>query len=266
MSKPVYVRDILNYFGYRQVVGNDESLNRQIMDSNVNRPGLELSGYFLEPTKRIVVMGEKEIHYINQKMSLEQQQAAFDFLTSDNVPMIVVSRDLPVPQVLLDIAYKKNFPVFSSYATTSFLIVDLINYLEEYFAMTDNIYGVLLKVYNHGVLLTGESGIGKSELAIELIRKGHVLIADDRVDIFRAHNHIYGEAPPILRNYIELRGVGVLNIKDMYGYAASEDRSEIEVVIELKKQNDNDEYDRLGIDNHEFVEYQGVIVPIMTIP
>lgn len=263
--KDVYVRDLLEYFKYRQIVGDDDSLNRKIMDNNVNRPGLELSGYFKEPSSRIVVLGEKEIHYINN-MGVEEQEKVFDFLTHEKVPMILISRDLPCPEVLFNIAYRKNFPVFQSFAHTNSLIVEILNYLEEYFAEVETLHGVLLEVYGHGVLITGESAVGKSEIALELIRRGHVLVADDRVDVFRAHNRIFGEAPEVLRNMLELRGVGVLNIETMFGYMSTKDRTEVECVINLKHQNNEDEYDRLGLDNQMVETIFGIDLPKIELP
>ena len=133
-------------------------------------------------------------------MPAELQKKAFDFLTRDEIPMILISKDQVCPQILLDIAREKNFPIFTSYAHTNSLIVELLNYLEDLFADIESIHGVLMQVYGRGVLITGESGIGKSEIALELVKKGHILVADDRVDVFRAHNIILGEAPELLLN------------------------------------------------------------------
>ncbi len=265
MSKPVYVKDISEYFKYRMIVGNEEALNRPVHEANVNRPGLELAGYFEEPSQRIVIIGEKESHYID-KMSEEKQKEVFEFLTSDNVPMILISRDLPCPKTLYDIAYRKNFPVFSSFASTSSLIVELLSYLEEFFAPVDSVHGVLLEVYGHGVLITGESAVGKSEIALELIRRGHVLVADDRVDVYRAHNQIFGEAPYILKNMLELRGVGIVDIRTTFGYMSTSDRTNIECVIHLQKQEDDHEYDRLGLDNQMVESIFGVDIPKIVLP
>lgn len=265
MSKPVYVKDVSEYFGYRCIVGDERALARPIHEANVNRPGLELTGYFEEPSQRIVVIGEKESHFI-EKMNVQQQEKVFDFLTADNVPMILISRDLPCPQLLYEIAYRKNFPIFSSFASTSSLIVELLNYLEEFFAPVDTLHGVLLEVYGHGVLITGESAVGKSEIALELIRRGHVLVADDRVDVFRAHNAIYGEAPELLKNMLELRGVGIVDIRTTFGYMAATDRTNIECVIDLAPQNDHVEYDRLGLDNQKVESIFGVDIPKIVLP
>ncbi|HQB32172.1 MAG TPA: HPr(Ser) kinase/phosphatase [Erysipelotrichaceae bacterium] len=224
--KKVTVRDVWNYFGYRQINGDDTSLNREICDANVNRPGLELAGYFPEQIySRIIMLGETEMKFIH-KMSEERQREVFDHLTDEKLPMILISRDLPCPGILLEIARTKNFPIFTSYAPTSSLIMEIVAYLEEFFAPVDSVHGVLLQVYGRGVLITGESGIGKSEIALELVKKGHVLVADDRVEVFRIHNHIHGEAAFILKNLLELRGVGVIDVAMMFGSGATAEKQE----------------------------------------
>ena len=264
--RPITVKNVWEYFGFRRICGNDDSLNRIVYEGSINRPGFELSGYFKQLSGRIVIIGDKETTYINTMMSPEKQMEVFDILTSDPVPMILISKDLPCPGLLKEIAERKNFPVFSSYANTSSLIVELMSYLEEYFAPVESLHGVLLQVFGHGVLLEGESGVGKSEIALELIRRGHVLIADDRVDVYRAHNQIYGEAPDILKGMLELRGVGIINIIDLYGFMSCRDSTTIECVIKLKKQEMNDEYDRIGLNNQLVETIFGIDLPKIEIP
>ncbi|MBO4218233.1 MAG: HPr(Ser) kinase/phosphatase [Erysipelotrichaceae bacterium] len=267
MHKTVTVRDVWEYFGYRQIVGNDESLNREIRDANTNRPGLELAGYLDEKaSKRIVVIGEKEMNYIHT-MSEEAQRKVFDYLTGDPVPMILISRDMDCPPILREIAYQKNFPVFSSYAPTNSLVVEIVSFLEEFFAPIESIHGVLMQVFGRGVLIRGDSGLGKSEIALELIKRGHILVADDRVDIYRVHNSITGEAPEILRNLLEIRGVGIINVTSMFGIASTTEKSEIDYVIDLDRWSDETEYDRLNLDNEQQVEsFFGVNIPRLVIP
>ncbi len=264
--KNICVRDIHEYFKYRIICGNDEALDRIVTEGDINRPGLELSGYFETPTDRIVVIGEKETGYINNMMDEKQQRAAFDYLTRDAIPMILISRDLPCPKLLYEIAYQKNFPIFSSYAKTNSLIVELLSYLEEKLAPTETVHGVLLQVYGRGVLITGDSGVGKSEIALELIKKGHILVADDRVDIYRAHNQLFGIPAEILKDMLELRGVGLLNISDMFGGMATSDKANVDCVINLCKSDPTEEYDRLGFDNEQVVTWFGLDVPKLNIP
>ncbi len=266
MPKQVTVRDLLAAFKYKQICGNDESLNRVIRDQNTNRPGLELSGYLNENVvTRVVVIGEKETEYI-KTMSEERQKQVFDYLTGELIPCIVICRDLPCPPILYDIAFKKNFPIFSSFAPTNTIIVEIVSFLEEYFAATESVHGVLLQVYGKGVLLKGESGIGKSEIALELVKRGHILVADDRVDIMRIHNNLVGESPEVLRHMLELRGVGIIDVTRMFGIYSATDRSQIDFVIELQKWNDGNSFDRIGIDNQQTEVYFGVEVPKTVIP
>ncbi len=266
MSKKITVRDIYNYFGYRMITGNDAALDRPVHISDVMRPGLELTGYFEHSPGRIVVLGNKELNYINDRMDHDLQVRAFDFLTRDEIPMILISKDMACPQTLMDIAVAKNFPIFSSFAHTNSLIVELLNYLEPFFSEVESVHGVLMQVYGRGILITGESGIGKSEIALELIKKGHILVADDRVDVYRAHNRLFGEAPELLRNMLELRGVDVVNVVDMFGIMASTDRSSIECVVELKRWTQDNDFDRLGLNNSLTFSMFGIDLPKMLIP
>ncbi len=263
--RKVTVRDLWNFFGYRQINGDDSSLDRRIYGANVNRPGLELAGFFPEREHcRIIMLGETEMSYI-EHMNEESQRFVFEHLTSEETPMILISRDLPCPEILMEIAASKNFPIFTSFAPTSSLIMEIVAFLEEFFTQIDSVHGVLLQVYGRGVLITGQSGIGKSEIALELVKKGHVLVADDRVDVYRIHNHITGEAPFILKNLLELRGVGVINIAMMFGAASTTEKSRIDFVIHLDKWDKDKEYDRLNLKDEVFTVF-GVNIPKITIP
>ena len=264
--KDISVREVHDYFKYRIICGNDEALDRRITEGDINRPGLELSGYFELPNGRIIVIGEKETQYINTRMTEEQQQKIFDFLTRDEVPMILISRDLPCPHLLYEVAYKKNFPIFSSYAKTNSLIVELLSYLEEKFAPVESLHGVLLQVYGRGVLITGDSGIGKSEIALELIKRGHILVADDRVDVYRAHNQIFGVPAEVLEDMLELRGVGLLNIADMFGGMSTTGKTDIDCIINLCKSDPEEEFDRLGFNNEQVETLFGIDIPKLNIP
>ncbi|MBR3352584.1 MAG: HPr(Ser) kinase/phosphatase [Erysipelotrichaceae bacterium] len=265
--REITVREIHEYFGYRMVCGNDEALNRVVTEGDVNRPGLELSGYFELPYNRIVIIGEREIKYINTRMSEEAQRKAFDYLTRDSIPFILISRDQPCPKILYDIAYAKNFPIFSSYAHTNSIIVELLSFLEEALAPIETLHGVLMQVYGRGVLVTGDSGIGKSEIALEMIKKGHILVADDRVDVYRAHNQIIGKPADVLKDMLELRGVGLLNIADMFGGMSTTEKTDIDCIVNLcLSQNNREEYDRLGMNNEHTVSLFGIEIPKLDIP
>ena len=145
-------------------------------------------------------------------------------------------------------------------------MVDVISYLDEMLSPADNIHGVLMNVFGKGVLITGSSGMGKSEIALELIRKGHILVADDRVDVVRVHNTIFGQAPELLRGMLEIRGMGIIDVTSMFGAATMLDRTRVDFVVELEKWDDTKEYDRLGIDDESSITILDMKVPRLIFP
>ncbi len=265
-TKKVLVREIAKYFNLEQVTGDESSLDRWVVVADMNRPGFELSGYFkfTEP-RRIVIIGQKEIEYISH-MSEQEQRERYPKITDGFTPMLVVTRNNVVPPILVETAKQLNFPIFRTPQDTSRFQVDLVSFLDEKLAPEDTVSGVLLVVYGMGVLLTGESGIGKSETALELIRNGQVLVADDRVDVQRIHNHIHGHAPEILKGRMELRGIGIIDAQRMYGASCVKDRNRIELVIELKQFNPNTEYERVGDITPHFTNILNVMIPTIIMP
>lgn len=265
-TKKVLVRDIAKYFNLEQITGDESSLNRWVVVADMNRPGFELSGYFkfTEP-RRIVIIGQKEIEYISH-MSEQEQRERYPKITDGFTPMLVVTRNNVVPPILVETAKELNFPIFRTPQDTSRFQVDLVSFLDEKLAPEDTVSGVLLVVYGMGVLLTGESGIGKSETALELIRNGQVLVADDRVDVQRIHNHIHGHSPDILKGRMELRGIGIIDAQRMYGASCVKDRNRIELVIELKQFNPNTEYERVGDITPHFTNILNVMIPTIIMP
>ncbi len=266
MNKQIRVQDVYDYFHYRQICGDEKARQRVIGEPAINRPGFELAGFFVDtPSPRIVLLGEKENRFM-PSMTREAQIKAFDYLTDDKIPMILISRDLPCPDVLREYAEKRNFPVFSSFAPTSSLMVEIISFLEEQLATVESIHANLLQVNGMGVLLEGESGSGKSEISLELLKRGHMLIADDRVDVYRAHNRIIGMAPEVLRNMLELRGVGVIDVTRMFGVASTAEKAQIDCVISLQRWQADADFDRLGLDNEQTETIFGINIPKITIP
>ncbi len=265
-KKKVLVRDIAKYFNLEQITGDETSLNRWVVVADMNRPGFELSGYFkfTEP-RRIVIIGQKEIEYISH-MTEQEQRDRYPKITDGFTPMLVVTRNNEVPPILIEIGKQLNFPIFRTPQETSRFQVDLVSYLDEKLAPEDTISGVLLVVYGMGVLLTGESGIGKSETALELIRNGQVLVADDRVDVQRIHNHIHGHSPELLKGRMELRGIGIIDAQRMYGASCVKDRNRIELVIELKQYNPNAEYERVGDITPHYTNILNVMIPTIIMP
>lgn len=260
------ISDFKKFFNLTQITGNDEALNRWAIVPDINRPGLELAGYFehTEP-RRIIILGTKEMSYMSE-VPEDLLRERLERLTDEYSPAIVISKNMECPELLREIAESKNFPILISDQPTYRLMVDVVSYLDEKLAPSDNIHGVLLSIYGKGVVITGDSGVGKSETALELIRRGHVLVADDRVDVTRIHNTIFGKAPEILRGMLEIRGIGIIDVTKMFGASSSLDNSEIDVIIHLEKWDDQKQYERVGIEEEVLENILGLEIPKTTIP
>lgn len=267
VSTPVVtVRDLLENFNFEIVEGSEKALSRTINIADTNRPGLELSGFYnYSQLKRLVILGDKEMAYIST-MSDEAKRQSFDFLTSDQTPGLIISKNHDCPPLLKEIAVKKDFPILRSSNQTYRLIVDVVTYLDEKLASFINIHGVLLSIYGKGVMICGKSGMGKSEIALELIKRGHLLVADDRVDCYRIHNKIVGKAPEILKEMLELRGIGIINVSRMFGASSVLDRVELALVVELQQWDAANDYDRVGIEEKQYDRILGVDVPKIVLP
>lgn len=233
---------------------------------SVERPGLQLAGFFdYFDARRIVVLGLSEYEYLKTFTREERKAKLSRLFQYGDLPCVIMSRDLPVPDELLQAAQAVNCPILKSPKVTTDLMSDLYIYLNRLLAPMCTEHGVLLEVFGVGILLTGQSGVGKSETAIELIKRGHRLIADDCVIIKEVANELYGSCPDKIRYFLELRGIGVINVKNMYGSGSILNEKKIELVIQLETRQPNKDYDRIG-DREEFVEYLGVSLPKLTIP
>ena len=265
-EKPVTVKQLMEQFDYEQITGDENSLNREIRVPDTNRPGLELTGYYqYSQRKRCVILGIKEMGYISE-MTEEAQVSSFEFLTHEKTPCIIITRNLKCPDKLFEIATRKNFPILRSQDATYRGIVDIVSYLDECLAEMTIVHGGLIQINGTGVLITGESGMGKSEIALELIKKGYQLVADDRVDCCLIHKQIVGKSPEILKGMIELRGVGIVNIAKMYGVASVLDKAKVDLIIHLEPWAEDKEYDRVGIEDKKYEEILGVSIPKLVIP
>ena len=265
-DKKVTVKEFADYFQFEQLTGDEQSLRRSIELTDTNRPGLELAGFFdYSQAKRLVILGDKEIAYI-ATMSEQSQKRSFDFLTGEETPAIVITRGHECPQILRECALEKNFPVFCCEEKTNHTIVNIITWLDERLAKSVSVHGELLIIYGIGVMICGESGMGKSEIALELIKRGHQLVADDRVDCYRIHNHLVGRSPQLLEGMLELRGVGVINIARMYGVGAVAHKANVDIQITLEEFDPRAHYDRVGIEEKKMVSILDVDVPKITIP
>ena len=238
----------------------------QVTVADVNRPALQLHGFYehFEP-KRIQVIGNVEVAYISKKTD-EEKAESFDKLFSYDIPCIIYCRGEKPADILLREAVKANVPILGTDRATSEFMSALIFSLNMDFAPYTTIHGVLVDVYGEGLLITGESGIGKSEAALELIRRGHRLVSDDVVEIRRPNNErLYGRAPSITQYLIELRGIGIIDVKSLYGVEAVKDEQRIDLVIKLEDWSKEKEYDRLGMTD-EYMNILGIDVTCHSLP
>ena len=265
-NRCVTVKELSRNFNFQQITGNAQSLARSIEIADTNRPGLELAGFFdFSQSKRLVVLGDKEIAYI-ATMSESKQRKSFHFITDETTPAIIITKNHDCPEILRKIAKRKNFPIFKSASPTYRLIVDIVAYLDEQLAVNDTLHGGLISIYGKGVLIRGESGMGKSEIALELIKRGHLLVADDRVDCFRIHNKIIGRAPDLLAGMLEIRGIGIINVQRMFGVSSVLPKAEVSLEVCLEKWQYDADYDRVGIEEKKYDSILGVDIPKIVIP
>ena len=241
-----------------------ESIRLTVED--VARPGLQLAGYFdyYEPM-RLQILGNVEVSYI-QKKTPEERATIFDRFFSYKPPALLIARNFPADEQCLEMAKKHSITVLRSGETTASLASSIIAYLRSALAPRITRHGVLVEVYGEGLLLIGDSGVGKSETALELLKRGHRLIADDAVEIRKVSDvSLIGTAPELIRNYIELRGIGIINVAKLFGMGAVRTENEINLVVNIVPWNTQEAYDRLGLED-QYMEILGVKVPVNTIP
>ncbi len=243
-----------------------ETKGIKISQSDINRPALQLTGFFEHfDATRLQVIGFVESAYMEQ-MTDEQKTSIYDQLLSFSIPAVVFCRDLVPDETFLNLAVKHNIPVFSTSKTTSSFSAEVIRWLNVKLAPCITVHGVLVDVFGEGVLITGESGIGKSEAALELIKRGHRLVTDDVVEIRKVSDDtLIGTAPDITRHFIELRGIGIVDVKNLFGVSSVRETQSIDLVIKLEDWNKDREYDRLGLEE-EYTEYLGNKVVCHNIP
>ena len=236
-----------------------------IKADDINRPALQLLGFFdyFDPT-RIQVLGKVEWTYLRGQQS-EERRKSFDDFFRKPIPCLILTRSLePFPE-LMEMAIKHQKTILRSKETTSLFIPNITAYLKEKLSPKITRHGVLVDVAGEGVLLMGESGVGKSETAIELIKRGHRLVADDAVEIRHIGMDLVGSAPDLIRHYIELRGIGVVDVQQLFGMSAVRDEKIIDIVINLEQWNENAFYDRLGT-NEDYTTILDKKIPAITIP
>ena len=241
-----------------------ESIN--VSSADVNRPGLQIIGYYdYFDKERIQILGRVETTYLSH-MSSEERKKSAELLLEKKIPALIVSRDQDVFPEFLTAAKKYGVPVLSSKHSTSRFMSVLISYLTAQLAPRITVHGVLVEIYGEGALILGESGVGKSETAMELVKRGHRLIADDAVEIKKvSENRLVGTAPEIIRNFIELRGIGIIDVKKIFGMGSVKENERIDIIINLENWNESKHYDRLGLES-ETTSMLDVKVPSLTIP
>lgn len=249
------------------VFNEDSNLDGVIQTLDINRPGLALAGYLrYHPAERVQVLGRTELSFLRGMNEREQALRIFAFCSYQQTPCILVTRGDTPPAALLKEASSKRIPVLGTNMVTTRLTAILSNYLEERLAPETLMHGVMVDVYGIGILITGSSGIGKSETGLELIKRGHRLVADDAVVVRQISDEtLVGSASPLLQNLLEIRGLGVLNAMTLFGAGAVRTHKKIAMVIHLEAWKENVAYDRLGIDQHT-VKILDMEVPHLTVP
>ena len=238
----------------------------KITQPDINRPALQLAGYFehYEAT-RLQIIGFVEYTYM-ESMTKERKEEIFNQLLSCPIPVIVFCRELQPDPLFLKIAIEKKIPLLMTKKATSAFTAEIIRWLNVQLAPCISVHGVLVDVYGEGVLITGESGIGKSEAALELIKRGHRLVTDDVVEIRKVSDDtLVGSAPEVTKHFIEVRGIGIVDIKTLFGVSSVKETSQIDLVIKIEDWDRDKEYDRLGLEE-EYTEYLGNKLVCHTIP
>ena len=266
MAHSVKLSAIIQEYGLDLICTPEGYENVEITVADVNRPSLQLAGFYeyFDPN-RIQLIGKVEYTYL-ESLSSEERFSALESLMKEPIPVVILTRNLePFPE-LIACAEKYRRPVMRTKSSTSRFMSAIILYLNVALAPMTQLHGVLVEVYGEGILLLGESGVGKSETAMELVKRGHRLVADDAVEIKRVSNKsLVGSAPEIIRHFIELRGIGIVDVKRIFGMGSVKDMENIDLVINLENWQNGKAYDRLGIET-EHTDILGIKVPSLTIP
>ena len=249
-----------------KVVYMPENKDYYVYSEDINRPGLQFAGYFEDfAYERIQIVGKTEYNYFSY-IDDETRRKVLDKFFSYEIPVLIVSRDLEVKPDVIEFAKKYDRIILSTKRNTTRLINRLSNYIDNKLAPQTTTHGVLVDIYGIGVLIKGESSIGKSETALELIQRGHRLVADDAVEIRKLDDSVLvGQAPEVLRHFMEIRGLGIIDVKSLYGVGATKTSKMIDLVIHLEGWDDSKYYDRLGLDR-EYEQILGVNIEKLVVP
>ena len=262
----VTVKMLVDKVKLKVIYGTKELLEKPITTADISRPGLEMTGYFdYYSPERLQLVGMKEWTYL-KTMTANNRYSVFANIFREETPAVVVARGLEIPEEMLQAAKENGVAVLQGRNSTSSLSGDMSWYLNSQLAERTSVHGVLVDIYGMGVLIQGDSGIGKSETALELVKRGHRLVADDRVDVYaKDEGTLWGEPAEILLHLLEIRGVGIIDVMSLYGASAVRDSSQVQLCICLEHFENDEVFDRLGNSNEE-IELQGVKIPRIRIP
>jgi len=244
----VRIKDVIDMFNL-ELVSGEEGVNRPILTSDLSRPGLEIAGFFdYYPAERLQLLGRTEVSFFTRLNEAERKHR-MEELCRDSTPGIIITRGQNVPEELIEASERESVPVMLSNMKTTRLYSRLTNFLESRLAPTTAVHGVLVDIYGVGVLITGKSGVGKSETALELVKRGHRLVADDCVEIRQEdQDTLVGNAPELIEHLLEIRGLGIINVMTLFGAGAVRSNKKISIVIHLELWEKNKQYDRVGLD------------------
>ncbi|MFD2444685.1 HPr(Ser) kinase/phosphatase [Bacillus sp. CGMCC 1.16607] len=247
----VRTKDIIEQFDL-ELISGEEGINRPILTSDISRPGIEMAGYFeYYPAERIQLLGKTELSFIKQLSEFERN-SRMKRLCTDITPGIIITRELDVPEELIEACEHEAVPLIRTKQKTTHFSSKLTNFLESKLAPTTAVHGVLVDIYGVGVLITGKSGVGKSETALELVKRGHRLVADDCVEIRQEEEGmLVGNSPELIEHLLEIRGLGIINVMTLFGAGAVRSYKRITLVINLEIWDKTKQYDRLGLDEEK---------------
>ncbi|MCY8836017.1 HPr(Ser) kinase/phosphatase [Bacillus atrophaeus] len=261
----VRTKDVMEQFNL-ELISGEEGINRPITMSDLSRPGIEIAGYFTYyPRERVQLLGKTELSFFEQ-LPQEEKKQRMNSLCTDVTPAIILSRDMQIPSELIEASETNGVPVLRSPLKTTRLSSRLTNFLESKLAPTTAIHGVLVDIYGVGVLITGKSGVGKSETALELVKRGHRLVADDCVEIRQEdQDTLVGNAPDLIEHLLEIRGLGIINVMTLFGAGAVRSNKRITIVMNLELWEQGKQYDRLGLEE-ETMKIIDTDITKLTIP
>jgi len=244
----VRTKDLVEKFNL-ELISGEEGIDRPIATSDISRPGIEMAGYFTYyPAERIQLLGKTELSFFD-RLDDEEKKIRMEKMCTDITPAIIISRDMSVPKELIEASEREAVPVLRSPSKTTRLSSHLTNFLESRLAPSTALHGVLVDIYGIGVLIMGKSGVGKSETALELVKRGHRLVADDCVEIRQEdQDTLVGNAPGLIEHLLEIRGLGIINVMTLFGAGSVRSYKRISLVIQLETWDQNKHYDRLGLE------------------